>query len=127
VTILRDALKSDQSIEHGPWNRLEYDHAEGNDAAARLFIAVWRDSLFESNDPRICDTAAAIALVAFFGTRRTKTRHAGPMLARLHQNGSGLRVIDEDMPKLGPASTLGSRALFTAPSQAFMRVCVTPS
>src|SRR5215207_111257 len=117
VEILREALKSDPSILREAVEALQSDSAERQADAARAGIAANHDALYGQSDPAGGSAQADVTIVEFLDPRCGYCRQAAPGLAMLRRNDPGIRLIYKDMPILGPASVLASRALLAADRQ----------
>jgi len=117
VEILREALKSDPSILREAVEALQSDQSERQADAARAAIAANHDALYGQSDPAGGSAQADITIVEFLDPRCGYCRQAAPGLAMLRRNDPGIRLIYKDMPILGPASVLASRALLAADRQ----------
>ena len=117
VRILRDALKTDPTILRDAVETLQADRADQQAQHVRQTIADRHAQIFDSSSPSAGPADAAVTVVEFFDTRCPYCRQVDPMLTSWLDHGPGLRIIFKDMPILGPASTLGSRALLAADRQ----------
>jgi len=117
IAILRDALKTDPSILRDAAESLQSYQAEESAAAARKMIAARHGLLFDSNSPSAGPNDAAVTIVEFFDTRCPYCRQIDPMLTSWLAHGPPMRIIYKDIPILGPASVLGSKALLAAQRQ----------
>ena len=117
VEIMRQALKSDPSILREAVEALESNEADRQAVAARAAIEANRDALYGQSDPTGGTAQADVTIVEFLDPRCPYCRQIAPALAMLRRNDPGIRVIYKDMPVLGPASVLASRALLAADRQ----------
>ena len=117
IRIVRDALKTDPSILRDAIDAIRSDQAEQQAAKAREMIAANHDALYDKTDPSAGNSQAAVTMVLFYDTRCPYCRQLEPLLATWSQHDSGIRIIYKDLPILGPASVLGSRALLAAQRQ----------
>ncbi len=113
VRILRDALKQDPSIMRDAISALQED--EGNHQ--RQQIASLGDKLVEPADPVGGNPHGDITIVEFFDTRCPYCRKLEPVMASFLAQDRGVRLVYKDLPILGPASVLGSKALLAAQKQ----------
>ena len=112
VRIMRDALKQDPSILRDAVTALQAD--EGNQQKAQ--IAASRSAL-EDADAVGGNPTGDVTIVEFFDTRCPYCRKLEPAMTELLATDHGVRLVYKDLPILGPASVLGSRALLAARSQ----------
>lgn len=117
VDIIREALKSDPSILRQAVEALQSDEADRQAAAARAAIEANRDALYGQSDPTGGNAEADVTIVEFLDPRCAYCRQIAPTLAMLRRNDPGIRIIYKDMPVLGPASVMLSRALLAADRQ----------
>lgn len=113
VQIMRDALKRDPSILRDAVAALQDD--EGKQQRAK--IAAARNSLEDQADPVAGNPKGDVTIVEFFDTRCPYCRKLEPVMAELLRQDHGVRLVYKDLPILGPASVLGSRALLAAQKQ----------
>jgi protein-disulfide isomerase len=118
VRIMREALKRDPTILRDAIDALQAEEGARRDAAARSAIATSRDALFhDPADPVGGNPRGDVAIVEFFDTRCPYCRKLEPTMAELLKRDPGIRLVYKDLPILGPASVLGSRALLAAQRQ----------
>ncbi len=117
VQILREALKQDPSILRDAVSALRADDGDRQREASRAAIAQARDALLDPADPVGGNPSGDVTIVEFFDTRCPYCRRLEPTMADLLARDHGVRLIYKDLPILGPASTLGSRALLAAQRQ----------
>ncbi len=113
VQILRDALKQDPSILRDAVGALQAD--DGDHQRAALVAA--KDSLVDPADPVGGNPNGDVTIVEFFDTRCPYCRKLEPSMAELLARDHGVRLVYKDLPILGPASVLGSKALLAAQKQ----------
>src|SRR5579863_3021944 len=113
VQILRDALKRDPSILRDAIAALQAD--EGDQQRAK--IAALGDKLISPADPVVGNPKGDVTIVEFFDTRCPYCRKLEPAMADLLARDHGVRLVYKDLPILGPASVLGSKALLAAQMQ----------
>ena len=113
VQILRDALKQDPSILRDAVNALQTDDGERQKVA----LAAAKDSLVDPADPVGGNPNGDVTIVEFFDTRCPYCRKLEPSMAELLAGDHGVRLVYKDLPILGPASVLGSKALLAAQKQ----------
>jgi protein-disulfide isomerase len=113
VQILRDALKQDPSILRDAIGSLQADESNHQ----REQIAASRDKLADGADPVGGNPKGDVTVVEFFDTRCPYCRKLEPVMAELLTRDQGVRLVYKDLPILGPASVLGSKALLAAQRQ----------
>jgi protein-disulfide isomerase len=113
VQILRDALKRDPSILRDAIAAIQAD--EGDQQRAK--IAALGDKLISPADPVAGNPQGDVTIVEFFDTRCPYCRKLEPAMADLLARDHGVRLVYKDLPILGPASRLGSKALLAAQMQ----------
>lgn len=118
VQTLRQALHDDPSILRDALAALQADDARREDAAASGAIAAQRAALFaDPADPVEGNPAGSLSVVEFYDPRCPYCRQMLPVLAALLKADPGIRLVLKDIPILGPASVLESRALLAAQRQ----------
>jgi protein-disulfide isomerase len=117
VRILRDALKQDPSILRDAIAAMQAEDANQQDAASRAAIAAIGSSLISPSDPVGGNANGDVTVVEFFDTRCPYCRRLEPVMAELLARDHGIRLVYKDLPILGPASLLGSKALLAAQQQ----------
>ncbi len=113
VQILRDALKQDPSILRDAVAAMQADEGEHQRAA----LAAAKDRLVDPADPVGGNPNGDVTIVEFFDTRCPYCRKLEPSMSELLAHDHGVRVVFKDLPILGPASVLGSKALLAAQKQ----------
>ena len=117
VDIVRNALKRDPSILRDAVTALQADNANQHAADTRAAIAAQRVALSDPADPAIGNPQADVTIVEFFDTRCPYCRHLDPTMTQFMQHDPSVRLVFKDLPILGPASLLGSKALLAAQRQ----------
>jgi protein-disulfide isomerase len=117
VTILRDALKQDPSILRDAVFALQADDGVKDRAATRAAIASMSDSMVRPEDPVAGNPKGDVTIVEFFDTRCPYCKRLEPAMNQFLTEDRGVRLVYKDLPILGPASTLGSKALLAAQKQ----------
>jgi protein-disulfide isomerase len=117
VTILRDALKQDPSILRDAVVALQADEGERTQEASRAAIAQVRGQLVTPADPMTGNVNGDVTIVEFFDTRCPYCRKMEPVMDSFLAKDSKVRLIYKDLPILGPASVLGTKALLAAQKQ----------
>jgi protein-disulfide isomerase len=114
VQIMRDALKQDPSILRDAVAALQAEDGDRQLASSREAIAAAKDTLVDSADPIGGNPQGDVTIVEFFDTRCPYCRKLEPEMADLLARDHGIRLVYKDLPILGPASVLGSKALLAA-------------
>ncbi|MBS0561006.1 MAG: thioredoxin domain-containing protein [Proteobacteria bacterium] len=117
VQILRDALAHDPSILRDALDTMQAEDARRQEAATRAAIAEHRAALVDPADPVAGNLKGDVTIVEFFDTRCPYCRHLEPTMARFLEGDGKVKLVYKDLPILGPASVLGSRALLAAQRQ----------
>ncbi len=117
VTILRDALKQDPSILRDAVTALQADEGERSQAAARAAIGQVQGELVLPGDPVAGDPHGDVTIVEFFDTRCPYCRKMEPVMDSFLAQDHKVRLVYKDLPILGPASVLGTKALLAAQKQ----------
>ncbi|MEJ0017161.1 MAG: DsbA family protein [Acetobacteraceae bacterium] len=113
IQILREALKQDPSILRDAVNAMQADETDRQKAA----LAAVKDKLIDPADPVGGNPKGDVTIVEFFDTRCPYCRKLDPTMAELLARDRGVRLVYKDLPILGPASVLGSKALLAANRQ----------
>ena len=118
IAIVREALKTDPSILRDAVTSLQADEGARHDQAARQAIATARPQLTGlSTDPVAGNPAGDVTLVEFYDVRCPYCRQMRPVFDQLIAADRGVKLVLKDLPILGPASVLGSKALLAAQRQ----------
>jgi protein-disulfide isomerase len=117
VSIMRDALKQDPSILRDAVAALQADESERTQAASRTAIAHHQGQLITSADPVAGDPHGDVTIVEFFDTRCPYCRRLEPVMESFLAKDHKVRLVYKDLPILGPASVLGTKALLAAQKQ----------
>jgi protein-disulfide isomerase len=117
VAIVRDALKQDPSILRDAVVALQADEGERTQAAARTAIAHHQAQLITPADPVAGDPHGDVTIVEFFDTRCPYCRRLEPVMDGFLTKDRKVRLVYKDLPILGPASVLGTKALLAAQKQ----------
>jgi protein-disulfide isomerase len=117
VRILRDALKQDPTILREAVDAMQADDASRQQATNSAAIAAQHAALSDPADPAIGNPKGDVTIVEFFDTRCPYCRHMDPTMAQVLRQDPGIRLVFKDLPILGPASVLGSKALLAAQRQ----------
>jgi protein-disulfide isomerase len=117
VAVVRDALKQDPSILRDAVVALQADETEKSQAATQTAIARTHDQLVTPADPVVGDPNGDVTIVEFFDTRCPYCRKMEPVMESFLAQDRKVRLVYKDLPILGPASVLGTRALLAAQKQ----------
>jgi protein-disulfide isomerase len=118
VEILRHALKTDPSILRDAITALQQDEAKRAQAASAHAIASAQDALTRTKaDPVAGNPSGDVTVVEFYDPRCPYCRAMRPVTAELLHGDPGVRLVYKDIPILGDASVLESRALLAAQLQ----------
>jgi len=117
VAIIRDALKKDPSILRDAVTALQTDDADREKADAQAALAAAKDKLVTAADPVTGNAKGDVTIVEFFDVRCPYCRKMEPEMASFLASDKGVRLVYKDLPILGPASLLGSKALLAAHRQ----------
>jgi protein-disulfide isomerase len=113
VTIMRDALKRDPSILRDAVAALQADET----GKQKEMLAAAKSALVDPADPVAGNPQGDVTIVEFFDTRCPYCRKIEPTMADVLARDHGVRLVFKDLPILGPASVLGSKALLAAQRQ----------
>lgn len=113
VQIMRDALKKDPSILRDAVTAMQDEDSQQQ----RAKIASLGSKLAAPDDPVGGNPNGDVTIVEFFDTRCPYCRKMEPTMAQLLARDHGVRLVYKDLPILGPASVLGSKALLAAQKQ----------
>ncbi len=117
VSILRDALRGDPGILRDAMAALQADDDRRRDGAQADVLALLTGKLVDPADPVAGNPLAAVTLVEFYDTRCPYCRRMMGVVDELLHTDPGVRVVFKDLPILGPASQLESRALLAVQRQ----------
>ena len=118
VQTVRQALRDDPSILRDALAALQADETARQSEAAASGIAAQHAALFsDAADPVIGNPAGTAVVVEFYDPRCPYCRQMLPVLAALIHADPQVRLVLKDIPILGPASVLESRALLAAQRQ----------
>jgi protein-disulfide isomerase len=110
VQIVREALKQDPSILRDAVAAMQAE-------STRAAIDAVRDKLVTPADAFVGNPKADVTIVEFFDTRCPYCRAMEPTMENFIATRPDVRLVYKDMPVLGPASVLGSKALLAAQHQ----------
>ncbi len=118
VKIVRDAMKADPSILRDAVAALQAEEQSREEADTKSRIADKHQGLVaDGSDPVAGNPAGDVTLVEFYDPRCQYCRRMLPALAALLQKDHGVRLVYKDIPVLGPASVMESRAILAARQQ----------
>jgi protein-disulfide isomerase len=117
VAVVRDALKKDPSILREAIVALQADEGERSQQATRAAITGAQSRMVVPSDPVAGNPAGDVTIVEFFDTRCPYCRKLEPVMDGFLAKDAKVRLVYKDLPILGPASLLGSRALLAAQRQ----------
>lgn len=117
VGVLRDALRSDPSILRDALVALQADDARRQDQATSDVLSLLAPRLADPADPVAGNPLGDVTVVEFFDTRCPYCRRMLPVMADLLQSDKKVKLVLKDLPILGNASQLESRALLAAQRQ----------
>jgi len=117
VGVLRDALRTDPSILREAVQALQADDARREETATRDTLARLAGNLVDPADPVLGNPMGDVTVVEFYDTRCPYCRRMMPTHAALLRADPNVRIVFKDLPILGPASQLESRALLAAQRQ----------
>ena len=110
VHMLRDALRTDPSILRDAITALQADE----DAQEKMRI---RALALDRDDPMAGNPIGDVTVVEFYDPRCPYCRTMRDIVDTLLQHDHGIRLLFKDIPVLGPASELESRAILAARRQ----------
>jgi protein-disulfide isomerase len=117
VAIVREALKRDPSILRDAVIALQTDDGEREKSETRAAVSAARDTMVNPNDPIGGNPHGNVTIVEFFDVRCPYCRKLEPEMSALLNSDHDVRLVYKDLPILGPASVLGTKALLAARKQ----------
>lgn len=117
VKIVRDALKSDPTILREAVAALQTDDGEREKTATRAAVTSARKALVTADDPVGGNPRGNVTIVEFFDVRCPYCRKLEPEMAAFLATDGDVRLVYKDLPILGPASVIGTKALLAAQRQ----------
>jgi len=117
VNIVRDALKRDPSILRDAVAALQADDGEREKSATRAAVLAAKDDLVTPNDPIGGNPHGSVTIVEFFDVRCPYCRKLEPEMSALLASDHDVRLVYKDLPILGAASVVGTKALLAAQKQ----------
>jgi protein-disulfide isomerase len=123
IATMRDAMKRDPSILRDAVIALQAADAERGKSASRGAVVAAKDALVNANDPVAGNPRGSVTIVEFFDVRCPYCRKLEPEMADFLAADHDVRLVYKDLPILGPASVLGTKALLAARRQdAYVRL-----
>ncbi|ONG50213.1 disulfide bond formation protein DsbA [Pseudoroseomonas deserti] len=118
VEVLRDALKRDPSILREALAAMQEAETRDRATSQRGAILAQREALLaDPADPVKGNPQGNLTIVEFFDARCGYCKALHPTLQALLRADPQIRVVMKDLPILGPASVVASRALLAAQRQ----------
>ena len=117
ITILREALKQDPSILRDAVVALQSDDQEREKTAAKAALDAAGDHLVRAADPIAGNPKGNVTIVEFFDVRCPYCRKLEPEMAAFLAGDHDVRLVYKDLPILGAASVIGSKAILAAHKQ----------
>jgi len=118
IAIIREALRTDTSLLREAITALQDEEERQKSMASSGAIGELAQALFRNPaDPVAGNPNGDVTLVEFFDVRCPYCRRMVPVVNELIRRDPNVRVVFKDFPILGPASTLGARALLAAQRQ----------
>ncbi len=117
VGILREALRTDPSIIRDALTALQTAEEKRHDQVTRDVLAMLAPKLADPADPVAGNPFGDVTVVEFYDTRCPYCRRMLPTMAELLRADPKVKLVMKDMPILGNASQLESRALLAAQRQ----------
>ena len=117
VQTMRDAMRTDPSILRDAIGALQQDEARGQEQATAATLARLGSQIYSPADAIEGNPLGDVTIVEFYDTRCPYCRRMLPVIADLVRQEPNVRVEMKDMPILGAASLLESRALLAAQRQ----------
>ena len=117
VGIVRDALKQDPTLLRDAIVALQADEGERTQEASRAAIAQAKGELIAPADAVSGNAQGDVTIVEFFDTRCPYCRKMDPVMDSFLAKDGKVRLVYKDLPILGPASVLGTKALLAAKNQ----------
>jgi protein-disulfide isomerase len=96
---------------------MQMDDGEREKMASRAAVAAARDVLITPNDQVGGNPRGSVTIVEFFDVRCPYCRKLEPEMTAFLAGDRDVRLVYKDLPILGPASVVGSKALLAARKQ----------
>lgn len=118
IAIIRDALRTDTSLLRDAITALQEEEERAKSSATTGAITDLQQALVRTpGDPVAGNPNGDVTVVEFYDIRCPYCRRMVPIVNELIRRDPNVRVVFKDFPILGPASTLGARALLAAHKQ----------
>jgi protein-disulfide isomerase len=117
VNILREALRTDPSIIRDALTTLQTAEEKHHDQVTRDILTMLAPKIADPQDPVAGNPFGDVTVVEFYDTRCPYCRKMLPTMAELLQQDPKVKLVMKDMPILGNASQLESRALLALQRQ----------
>lgn len=118
VRVVREALKADPSILRDAVASLQADDEKKEAAEAQAAIKTNGKALFSTfGDPETGNPNGDVTVVEFYDPRCPYCRKMLPGIDAMVQKDHGVRLVYKDIPVLGEASVMESRAILAAQKQ----------
>jgi protein-disulfide isomerase len=118
IQIVREALKNDPSILREAVESLQADSQAREAADSRARVVNNRPALLaHAGDPVVGNPQGDVTLVEFYDPRCPYCRRMLPAIADLLKTDPKIRLVYKDIPVLGPASQMETRAILAAQNQ----------
>jgi protein-disulfide isomerase len=118
IAIIREALRTDTSLLREAITALQEEEAQQKSMASSGAIGALQQALFrDPADPVAGNPNGDVTLVEFYDVRCPYCRRMVPVVNELIRRDPNVRVVFKDFPILGPASTVGARAMLAAHRQ----------
>jgi len=118
VEIIRDALKNDPSILREAIASVQAQDEAQEAADTKSRLAAKQHALTATaGDPVAGNPAGDVTLVEFYDPRCPYCRRMVPAIKDMLGRDHGIRLVFKDIPVLGPASMMESRAILAAGQQ----------
>ncbi len=118
---MRDAMKKDPSILGNAIIVLQADNDRLEAQARRDAVAKHQGALFDADDPSEGNPHGATTIVEFYDPRCPYCRQLEPLLSRFVSRDGNIRLVLKELPILGPASEMESKALLAGARQGHYR------
>ena len=117
VEILRQALRTDPTIIRDALTALQTAEEKRHDQVTRDVLTMLGPKLADPADPVAGNPFGDVTIIEFYDTRCPYCRRMLPTLAELLRADPKIKLVLKDMPILGNASQLESRALLAVQKQ----------
>jgi protein-disulfide isomerase len=117
VAIMREAMKKDPSILRDAIVVVQADNDRIEAQAQSNALTNHQDVLFDATDPSAGNPRGTTTIVEFYDPRCPYCKQLAPRLVDFAAKDRNVRLVYKDLPILGPASEMGSKALLAAARQ----------